>query len=532
MAGGKETPRQRMIGMMYLVLTALLALQVSNQILQKFVLLNDGMERTSRNYSAKNISLVSAIENTAKQQGNREKDVRYIPLSIEVRKSTQELYNYIESLKNELIVLSNAKDEKGSFLTGSLKNTEATGNLFANQGKGEELKSKLNEYPKIIEKLLKQGDINQSFEPIAKDAAEIPLFANDMEARNKSFVTLNFVKSPVGAVLAILTQFQNAILNIESEALGLMVQQMGGTIYKADSTFAQISTQSKRVVAGTSLEGTMFLASSSSAISPIMTLNGNNIPVENGVGKIDWKVGNPTNYDDQGVSKNTLKGQIAINIGGEDKIMPIEYEYFVIKPTIKVSSKVVQQLYAECANDLQIEVPGLPSDGLSFDVTNGVKASAKGGNLIVVPGASGEVSIQVKHNNSPIGIEKFPIKPVPNPIIAVLKSDNSSELDLKKSFTAAELGNIKIIAKPETNFAQVLPKEAIYAIPNGTISLVRNEVQQGESIKIGSSIRGLLQNAKAGDYLLIEISSVARNSPLLNKQVVSSLKQVIALRVK
>jgi hypothetical protein len=54
MAGGKETPRQRMIGMMYLVLTALLALQVSNQILQKFVLLNDGMERTSENYASKN----------------------------------------------------------------------------------------------------------------------------------------------------------------------------------------------------------------------------------------------------------------------------------------------------------------------------------------------------------------------------------------------------------------------------------------------------------------------------------------------
>ncbi|WP_332911629.1 hypothetical protein [Algoriphagus boritolerans] len=57
MAGAKETPRQRMIGMMYLVLTALLALQVSNQILQKFVLINDGMERTSRNYISKKMSL-------------------------------------------------------------------------------------------------------------------------------------------------------------------------------------------------------------------------------------------------------------------------------------------------------------------------------------------------------------------------------------------------------------------------------------------------------------------------------------------
>ena len=75
MAGAKETPRQRMIGMMYLVLTALLALQVSNQILQKFVLINDGMERTSRNYISKNESSVANIRGAVEEQGNNPKDV-------------------------------------------------------------------------------------------------------------------------------------------------------------------------------------------------------------------------------------------------------------------------------------------------------------------------------------------------------------------------------------------------------------------------------------------------------------------------
>jgi gliding motility-associated protein GldM len=310
-----------------------------------------------------------------------------------------------------------------------------------------------------------------------------------------------------------------------------MVQKMGGTIYKADTTFAQIATKSNRVVAGNILEGTMFLASSSSAVSPVMKLNGANIPVEGGVGKININAGYPSNYDAQGLSKRELIGEIMINIGGVDKPHPIKYEYFVVKPVIKVSSKAVQQLYAECANTLNIEIPGLPSDLLSFDVTNGVKAASSGSNLTVVPGASGKVTILVKHDKASIGTEEFPIKPVPNPTISLLKSDNS-ELDLKKSFSAAELSSIKVIAKPEINFAQTLPNEAAYGTPNGTISLVRNEVQQGESIKIGASTRGLLQNAKAGDYLLIEVSSVSRTSPTIKKQVVSSLKQVIAVRVK
>ena len=96
MAGGKETPRQRMIGMMYLVLTALLALQVSNQILQKFVLLNEGMERTSKNYSGKNQFLIEQMQITVDSTGKKEQDVKLLTAAKEIHKSTQELYTYIE----------------------------------------------------------------------------------------------------------------------------------------------------------------------------------------------------------------------------------------------------------------------------------------------------------------------------------------------------------------------------------------------------------------------------------------------------
>ena len=214
MAGAKESPRQRMIGMMYLVLTALLALQVSNQILQKFVLLNDGMERTSRNYILKNESTVGSIEYTVEQQGNNERDVPKVAAAKKVREATKEIYDYLETLKQELIVQSNAKNEEGNFVNASLKNTEVTGNMFANNGKGEEMKQKLNEYPKIIEGILSGlGITDVTFKPIARDAAEIDLFANDREAKNKSFVALTFVKSPVGAVIALISQFQNEVFS-------------------------------------------------------------------------------------------------------------------------------------------------------------------------------------------------------------------------------------------------------------------------------------------------------------------------------
>jgi len=174
--------------MMYLVLTALLALQVSNQILQKFVLLNDGMERTSKNYVLKNESMVGSIEYTIAQQGNNEKDLPKVAASKKLRTATKEVYDYLEGLKLELIKQSNAKNEQGNYVNSSLKNTEVSGNLFANQGKGEELKKKLNDFPKTVEGILKGvGITNLTFKPIAKDAAEIELFANDLEAKKQEF---------------------------------------------------------------------------------------------------------------------------------------------------------------------------------------------------------------------------------------------------------------------------------------------------------------------------------------------------------
>jgi len=104
----------------------------------------------------------------------------------------------------------------------------------------------------------------------------------------------------------------------------------------------------------------MFIASSSSSATPTMTLDGRSIPVdEKGFGKIEFVASPAAAYDDKGTARKVLKGQIVTNVGGEDKVLPIEYEYFVAQPVIKITSEVVQQLYAGCANDLNIDVPAL-----------------------------------------------------------------------------------------------------------------------------------------------------------------------------
>jgi gliding motility-associated protein GldM len=533
MAGAKETPRQRMIGMMYLVLTALLALQVSNQILQKFVLLNDGLERTSRNYIQKNEFTVSSIASTVEQQGNNAKDLPKVEASRKVRTKTAEIYAYLEGLKQELIVAADAKDESGNFRTGSLKNVDVTGQIFNNQKKGLQMQEKLNAFPEEVTSILKEIGLEKSFQKIARDADEIDLFKNDREVRNKSFVNLNFVKSPVGAVLALISQYQNEVLNVESEALSEITSAIGTFYFKSDVFKASIAANSNVVAAGTKFEGNLFVASSSSSSQPLMTVDGKTLPIKDGFGEISFVVPPAGQYDDRGLSKRVLKGAITINIAGKDSVLNVDYEYFVAQPIIKVTSEVVNQLYADCANDLMIDVPALGNSyAPDFTISNGsIIKGNKPGLVTVVPGNSGKTTIGVSSGGNKIGDVSYDIKPVPAPVIKAY--DGRGLIDLSVGYPAPGPSTLIIEALPEATFGRTMAKDANFEVTGGEVILVRNDVPRDKVAISGKriGINKLLEAAKSGDNLVIRVTEVTRTNFRGNK-IKSNQSEIIRISIK
>ena len=533
MAGGKETPRQRMIGMMYLVLTALLALQVSNQILQKFVLLNDGLERTSRNYIQKNELTVSSIAGTVEQQGNNAIDIPKVEKAEQVREATAEIFEYLESLKQELITYTNAKNEEGGYNTSALKNTDAAGNIFNNNRKGYELQERLNSYPETVSGLLSEVGIDLTFEKIAKDADEIDLFINDGNVNYKDYVNLNFVKSPVGAVMAILSQHQNEVLNIESEALTAISGTIGSFYFKSDVIQARIAANSNVVAAGTTFEGDLFVASSSSSAKPKMTVDGREVPVEEGFGKINFTVPPASSYDDRGLAERTLKGEVVVNIGGKDSLFSVDYNYFVAQPVIRVTSEVVNQLYANSANELRIDVPALGNSyAPEFSVNGGqaIKGNTPG-QVTIIPGNSGKVVIGVSSGGNRIGDVSYEIKPVPAPTIRPF--DARGPIDLQNPYPAPGPAQLMIRAIPEPTFARTMAKDANFEVTGGEVRLIRNDVPR-ETVKITGenvAIRNLLQVAKSGDRLVVIVNQVTRTN-FKGERINSPVSEVIMIPIR
>lgn len=533
MAGGKESPRQRMIGMMYLVLTALLALQVSNQILQKFVLLNDGLERTSSNYIQKNELTVSSIANTVEQQGNNSRDIPKVEKAQQIREATSEIFDYLESLKQELITSTNAINDEGGYNTGALKNTSASGNIFNNNRKGYEMQERLNSYPEQVSGLLSDVGIDLTFEKIAKDASEIDLFKNNPDVNYKDYVNLNFVKSPVGAVMAILSQHQNEVLNIESEALSAITGTIGSFYFKSDVIQARIAANSNVVAAGTPFEGDLFVASSSSSAKPQMTVDGREIPVEDGFGKINFTVPPASSYDDRGLAERTLSGEVTVNIGGKDSVFTVDYNYFVAQPVIRVTSEVVNQLYANSANELRIDVPALGNSyAPEFTVSGGqaIKGNTPG-QVTIIPGNSGQVVIGVSSGGNRIGQVEYDIKPVPAPTIRPF--DARGAIDLQNPYPAPGPSQLMIRAVPDPTFARTMARDSKFEVTGGEVRLIRNDVPR-ETVNITGenvAIRNLLQIAKSGDRLVVIANQVTRTN-FRGEKITSPVSEVIMIPIK
>ena len=148
-------------------------------------------------------------------------------------------------------------------------------------GKAYQLKSKLNDFVGKVNSYLpasmKQGSIGL-------DGKEDPNTKNNPEQNRKDFGELNFANTPVPAALAVLSQKQSEVRRIEGEALKYLASQVGAQDIKFDKILAMISAESNVVVAGTKFKGEMFIAASSSSLTPRMTLNGASLPVRDGKG--------------------------------------------------------------------------------------------------------------------------------------------------------------------------------------------------------------------------------------------------------
>ena len=378
MAGGKETPRQKMIAMMYLVLTAILALNVSKEVIEAFVTVNKSLEATAGNFDEKNHMLYADFDQA--KSVDPKKVTEYWEKANHAKELSQDLDSYIRKLKVELIAKTEGLtlEEADTINLDYVKRQDdfdVPTNIMVGKkedgstGKARELKIRLNKYREEMLKLIPEKErknINLGFETPDKTKKD----------GTKTWETNQFYNSPLVAAVAILSKFQTDVKNAEFDVVNTLYKSFTKEDFPFDTIAAKVLTESNYVMLGDEYKANVFVAAFSTTKNPEIVLGKLNndgtalvsesgtVPANNGMGEYVVRTSREGIFDYEGIVKMTSPS-------GQQKIYPFKSEYIVARPSMVVSPTAMNMFYKGIDNPVSISVPGVASENITVTTTGG-----------------------------------------------------------------------------------------------------------------------------------------------------------------
>lgn len=425
--GGKETGRQKMIGMMYLVLTALLAMNVSKDVLQAFVTVENGLQETNKNNDSKNASLYKTFE---KEVSNDPKKVKPLKEKADkIKKASADLCKYIdkmraavyhESEKGNGLTLEQADTFKLEHITQK-DNYDIPTNIFigdvANPKKGEGTGAGLKEEIEKFKKLVLSNIPEKS-----KKDFKLGLNIEDVHDHHAGMTVpweiYLFNHTTIAAAAALLAGLQNEIKTAEGDAVKLLLNEITGDILRFDKVEAKVVAPSSYILAGDKYEADIFVSAYSSTQDPVITVGGSPVKVEAGMGKYSVVT------SAEGLKE--YKGIIKVKQpDGSLQDYPFEGSYMVAKPAMAISPTKMNVFYIGVENPVDITVAGAaPTDviaTLSGAPGTISPAGAPGKYIVKVQpgGVKCDINVAIKAKQGApksMGKMEFRVKKVPSPL--------------------------------------------------------------------------------------------------------------------
>ncbi len=523
MAGGKETPRQKMIGMMYLVLTALLALNVSSAVLEKFAIMNSALIELIEEAELINENKLRAVMSSPSDK----------PVVLDAKKKAAELREFTKTTMESLNKLKDelGKDHSGKPMVGGelVSNTNIAEEKMLNDKStlGPDYEKALVDFHSKVEELsgMKFPKLNKK----AIDFEELKDEKGEVEHAEKNFIEFSFEGTPTMAAIAGVTQMQTEILEYEGMALDSLNSIAEGVNIKFDKVVPMVMGASV-VASGAKYKGQLFMAGAASGVTPEMFRNGQPLTVTTDP-ETNIKMAN-IEFTASGEGKQSYTATINPGGGKDPLIRKIEYE--VIKPTIRITNGNAPSLYMNCGNFVNIEVPALgASYNPSFTIKGGsLEKGDKPGKVTIIP-KERKVAVTVSNGGAMIGTENFDVKPIPKPRY-VARDNSGKEIDLKNGVRGAALSGLRVNADAEDNFKTEVPKDAVYRIRQMEVILARGtqRVDQFNATSESLDLNRWKSQFRPGDRIIVDIKTVIRNTFLGEQEPVTVVSGTINIPIQ
>lgn len=481
MASGKLSPRQKMINMMYLVLTALLAMNVSSEILNAFKTVNRSLKKTIDVMSEKNKDTYSALEDAMADPQQSQKAKIWKPVADQIAAKSSEMVAYLEKYKEDIKTSAGRKkgevgeDGEEKFKEDDL---DVATRMMIEQKKGTELYNRVGQYKKDVLQILGSANVDPNLkEQLSKDveafSKSLPInldipkkdhdghpFPQDANGWTRS----NFYMTPAIAAITILSKLQSDIKSSEGQLSDYCLNQLGKVKLVYDKFAAVAAANTTYCMPGDPIEISAGVGAFNDQAKPQISIGGTGIPLTDGMAVKKLNAGSPGEYT------------VPVSIRFTTPAGEVKTENRTIKYTVGQPAGAALMLDKMNVFYIGLDNPITVSSGTGDEKTSlsasggGVQLTKKApGKYIVRATTIGESTITISEAGGRSTPFKFRVKRVPDPITTVGGTFEGGKID--KANLMVQQGLIALLKNFDFDAKfEVLGFEFVYSPKNGDIT--------------------------------------------------------------
>jgi len=479
-----KEPRQLMINLMYLVLTALLALNVSAEVMNAFFSLDKGLKSSRAIVEVNNDQLMSSIAKQADAY-KTEANAKYLANAKQAQQISTDFVTYIEGIRTTLFEKGKGPSKNDPTIPKDIRNKDITTKMFVNDGLGNEIEAKIR-------------DTRTQLLALADDDADVakglPLDVEPLPANTamKSWSEFKFKQMPIAAVFPILGKMQSDAKNSATAVLNYCAKKVGGEDIKFDKFTPIVSAEKSYIIQGEKYSADVSLGAYSSTADNIsISVGGSTLPLKDGIARYETS-GGPVGERSFNVSIN-VKNPLT----GKTETYTKEFKYEVGQRSVAVSLDKMNVFYIGVENPISVSAAGVSSNEVKVSASGVNIANKGGGRFVVTASTPGEATLTVSGGGATSSF-KYRVKRIPDPIPLLGAQHKSGSMNngtfRAQGGIAAVLQNFDFDAKCDVVGFEVtyLPKrqDPITALNNGA--------------RWSSSVADMVQKAKPGDSFFFD----------------------------
>lgn len=474
---------------MYLVLTAMLALNISTEILNAFKTINRSIDRSNASIDRQNSEIYQEYDANMQEPTLRERIAPYYEKAKIVKAESEKLNKYFEEWKTKVVNFAGGMDDKGEIKKEG--DIDASTTLLVEQGGGDDIKEKILASRKIMLDQL-SPESRAAFDIQLPLRIDTPLRSDNNPGRD--WTRGNFYNIPVMAAVTMFSKFQNDAKNSEALIIKRLFDEAQGKTIKFDAITAIAVTKTGYVLQGQPVEANIMLAAYNKTVNPqVSPSSGRIAAVKDGIAQ--WE------STASGLGMQTVKGTLTVDLGDRKETQPWEFNYMVGTAGASLQLDKMNVLYIGVPNPVSVSAAGYSMEDVSLNIPGATLTKTGLGKYDVTVSQVANVNATINAQGKTVGTLPLRIKRIPDPVAEV--GGKTGSFMMSASAFRAQPGIVAVLKNFDFDARFVVTSYEFSMQPKRGGDLV-GPIPVTGPLFTGGEVGKLTPRAKPGDRIYLE----------------------------